>query len=396
MKNAITEALGAFDQRENAGVDTCTTCPRLCRWACPVAEAEARETSSPWNLVTMSGFVKRGLATPQASGDLPYHCTQCGACTEACLHKNDVPLLLDLARARALAAQVAPAPIAEVRGHFAVAANAYGVPLEPALEQVTRDADFAPRSSSVERRADAGEDAVYLPGCATLKERPEAASAFLKTLALRGIQGVALTEASSSCCGLPLLWAGDIAGFRAHAERHAARLAGVKKVIVHDAGCADALHRRYPDFGVSLEAEVVPAATFLAEKLGVAFDEKTVPPTGMTAAAPVAYLDTCNLARAQGTVDAPRKLIQRATGVAPCELSGLRGRQADCCGAGGLLPRTAPETARAMGEARLDAFAKSGAQELCVATPRCAAHLARLSPTTPIVDVTTLLARLPT
>jgi Fe-S oxidoreductase len=388
MKTAINAALAAFEAREQAGIDTCTTCPRLCRWSCPVAETEARETSSPWNMVTLSGFVKRGLAAPAAAGALPFHCTQCGACTEACLHKNDVPLLLDLARARALAAHVVPDGIAEVRGHFAVSANAYGVSLEPALAAVVAE------GGAGETRAEPGEADVYLPGCATLAERPAAAAGFLKALAVRGIDGVVTTPASAACCGLPLLWAGDVVGFRAHAERFAARLAGARRVIVHDAACAEALGRRYADFGVTFAPQVITALAFLVEKLGVEVDEAARPAEGSTASAPAAYLDTCHLARSAGQVDGPRALVARATGAAPCELPGLRGRAADCCGAAGLLPTTVPETARAMGEARLEAFATTGARELVVGTPRCAAHLARLSPSTPIVDLTTLLARL--
>ncbi|MCA9554929.1 MAG: hypothetical protein KC933_33170, partial [Myxococcales bacterium] len=52
--------LQVLDEAEDRAVATCTTCPTLCRWSCPVAEAEARETTSPQRLVVLAGFMKRG------------------------------------------------------------------------------------------------------------------------------------------------------------------------------------------------------------------------------------------------------------------------------------------------------------------------------------------------
>ena len=145
-------SLSALSEREDTIIDTCTTCPKLCRWACPVAKAEARETTAPHNLVTLAGFTKRGQAPPSVLGSLAYHCSSCGACTEACLHKNDVPLVLAMARSRAVTAHLEPEGIAEVRGHFAVAANPYGISLEPKLAELGPLPDPRPG------------DAVYLPG----------------------------------------------------------------------------------------------------------------------------------------------------------------------------------------------------------------------------------------
>jgi Fe-S oxidoreductase len=91
-------------------------------------------------------------------------------------------------------------------------------------------------------------------------------------------------------------------------------------------------------------------------------------------------------------VDEPRRILARVAD--PLEISDMRGREVDCCGAAGLLPLTAPETARAMGEARINAFRASGAEELALMSPRCAAHLRAIDPGLKIVDVTQLLSRL--
>lgn len=372
-------SLSALSEREDTIIDTCTTCPKLCRWACPVAEAEARETTAPHNLVTLAGFMKRGQAPASVLGSLAYHCSSCGACTEACLHNNDVPLVLAMARSRAVTAHLEPEGIAEVRGHFAVAANPYGISLEPKLAELGPLPEPRPG------------DAVYLPGCAALAERPEAAEGFLKAVALRGVGQVSVSEVSAQCCGLPLFWAGDLGGFRSHAQRYAERLADAPKLVVHDAACLDAMTRLYRLVEVELKPTAVLAATYIAEAIGVTATEAV--PTEPREGA-VAYVDTCHAARAARAIGLPRALLERVTGSAPAELEGLRGPAADCCGAAGLLPVTAPETSRAMAEARIARFKASGAQEMAVLTPRCAAHLCRIDPSIEVHDLCSFLARL--
>jgi Fe-S oxidoreductase len=367
-------ALAQLDEREDRGIDTCTTCPKLCRWACPVAEAEARETVSPHSLVVLSGLVKREIASIETAGDLPYHCTHCGACTEACLHKNDVPLFLSLARSRI---QSPPSKVSEVRGHFGIAGNPQGAALDGVLARISEEADVA-----LSRNA----KSLYFPGCETLAQFPEAATALLRTSLLFGLPGVAVTPLSASCCGAALFFAGDIEGFRLHAERFAQQMKDVETLIVHDAACAYTMKQRYQDVGVSLPPVVVHVAEFLAERVGT--------PRARANEAKVAYSDTCSLARGLGLVEEPRAILAKLIEGGAIELPGLKHREVDCCGASGLLPLTAPETARAMGEARIQAFRESGAEELATFSPRCAAHLKSIEPSLSIVDVAMLLARL--
>jgi Fe-S oxidoreductase len=369
-----------LDAFEGKGIETCLTCPSLCRWACPVAEAESRETVSPHRLVTLGGFLRSGTAPVESAADMPYRCSHCGACTEACLHKNDVPLLLSLARHRLVEGHTAPQSVNEVRGRFGVAANPQGAALDGVLAQITTAADVdLARQGGV----------VYFPGCETLSSLPDAATSFLRATLLYGITGVVVTPISAACCGLPLLWAGDLDGFALHAERFAGQVKDVEALLVHDPACADAMKRRYPSFGVELVPRIVHVAEFLADKLGATPAAHEGSPRGS-----IAYADTCNLARALDLVDAPRKILEKIVGKSPIELGGQKGRQVDCCGAGGLLPLTAPLTARAMGEARIQAFRESKSDELAMFSPRCEAHLRTIEPDLKVVDVTMVLSRL--
>ena len=92
--------------------ETCAFCPKLCRFACPVAEAEARETVTPWGLMTRADDVRRGaLALDRDTAESWAHCTGCGRCTQICKHDNPVATALFAARAEAVAQTVAPAAL---------------------------------------------------------------------------------------------------------------------------------------------------------------------------------------------------------------------------------------------------------------------------------------------
>ncbi len=374
--------LQTLEEDEDRAIDTCTTCPTLCRWSCPVAESEGRETSTPQRLMVLAGLLKADKVSPQEATPHPYHCSDCGACTEACLHDVDVPFMLSHARRRLLSAGSAPATVREVVGHFAVAGNAQGTSLTPALDAVLDEAGV-----KKSRRG----DTVYFPGCSTLETMPEAAVGFLRATTLAGLSDVSVRPSSSSCCGLPLLWAGEMEGFRGHAARFAAQFSDVKTLVVHDAACADALLRRYPQVGVTFAPEVVHVSTYLMQALKAEDAEaSTKGPTDDR----IAFADTCACSRALEASEAPRRLIAKQLRRRVVELDEERGCSVDCCGASGLLPLTAPETAQAMAEARLETFRRSGAAKLVMGSPRCAAHLKADDPSAPVMDLATLLGRL--
>ena len=64
-------------------IETCVFCPKLCRFGCPVAEAEARETVTPWGLMTLADDVRRGRRPlDAAAADVWARCTGCGRCRD--------------------------------------------------------------------------------------------------------------------------------------------------------------------------------------------------------------------------------------------------------------------------------------------------------------------------
>src|SRR5450631_2259800 len=100
--------LPALEVRRGA-LEKCVFCPKLCRSACPVSNAEPRETITPWGKMSMAYFAAHGDVPLDASHAAPaWACTGCYGCREACDHKNEVaPTLLE-ARAALAAAGLAP------------------------------------------------------------------------------------------------------------------------------------------------------------------------------------------------------------------------------------------------------------------------------------------------
>src|ERR1700734_2218010 len=96
-------------EAQRASLEKCVFCPKLCRSACPVSNAEPRETLTPWGKMSMAYFVARGDVAEARSFAAPaWACTGCGACRQECDHKNDVATTLLLARSGLLDLGIAP------------------------------------------------------------------------------------------------------------------------------------------------------------------------------------------------------------------------------------------------------------------------------------------------
>jgi heterodisulfide reductase subunit C len=102
-----------------ATLERCVFCPKLCRSACPVSNAEPRETVTPWGKMSMTYFVaNESVATTHAYARPAWACTGCFGCREHCDHKNDVTGTLFEARSALMSAGVAPEAAGKVLARF--------------------------------------------------------------------------------------------------------------------------------------------------------------------------------------------------------------------------------------------------------------------------------------
>ncbi len=341
--------LPVLESRRDA-LEKCVFCPKLCRSACPVSNAEPRETITPWGKMSSAWMAAHGDVPVDTSHAAPaWACTGCYGCREACDHRNVVADVLLDARDALAQEGVAPEGARRAVARFA----RHDARTRAAARSLALRARVAPEASDA-----------LLVGCGYLRAAPrEARDAVDAATALSG-RPVALVE---GCCGLPLLLAGDAQGFAQQARAVARSLANYDRVWVADAGCALSLKRRYPDAGVTLrpavETLVEAAARSLASLAPVAHGDE-----------PVRWHDPCQLGRGLGVYEAPRAVLTRALGRAPDELDDRR-ELAVCSGAGGLLPSTMPGVSRTIADTRLQAHARAGGGRVVTA---CASSLLAL------------------
>jgi len=334
-----------------AALEKCVFCPKLCRSACPVSNAEPRETITPWGKMSAAWMAAHGDTPAGISHAAPaWACTGCFACREVCDHRNPVADVLLDARSAFVRSGAAPAAATRTLGAFA-----------------RHDAETraAARELASDSRCDALAADALLVGCGYLRKAPEEARDAVDAATRLSGKPVAVVDA---CCGLPLLLAGDAEAFARHARATAAELSRHSRIIVVDAGCALALRRRYPGAGVGVDARIellVEAAERMLPLLSAVPREKDEP---------VRWHDPCQLGRGLGIYEAPRAVLARALGRTPEELDDRRDL-AVCSGAGGLLPSTMPDVSSDIAGARLAAHARAGGGRVVTA---CASSLIAL------------------
>jgi Fe-S oxidoreductase len=328
----------------------CTYCPKLCRHACPVSNAEARETVVPQaKMATMRRL--RVVDGPDAAAEslALYACTGCGACTEACLHGVAVGPALFRGRDDADRAG---------RGHPALDG------FLDRFESHTRAAADVVRTIVPARRRPVEAQVAFLPGC----EEPSLATRMLALCDRIGAEYVAIADGDRAACGgYPLYAAGQRDAFRVHAERVAEELRGYARVVVHCPACAWVMRTEYANFGVPLRCRVEHTVEFLqgfAERLPIA--EKR---------ASAFYHDPCYLGRHLGLYEPPRVLAKKAVGDLR-EFSRARA-ESECSGGGGVLPVTMPSTAEAIASARLVEVKEAELDTVVTACATCKRSLTR-------------------
>lgn len=325
-------------------LEKCVYCPKLCRAACPVSNAEPVETLTPWGKMSMAYFAGRGdVPIDEAFAKPAWACTVCYGCKERCDHKNEVGPVLLTARAELFERGVAPPGAVRAA--------------ERARE---READIANAARAL--GSTSGATAALVVGCGYLVHHPEVAQkAKAVTEKLLGKQ-VRVVE---SCCGLSSQLAGDAPTFKKRAQALAREVEGAEQIVAVDPGCARTIQVDYANAGVSVREPRL--LVDIAHERIDAFS-KAADPGG-----PVRYHDPCQLGRVLGRYEEPRAVLAKITGEPPREFERNR-KMADCSGGGGVLPLTYPEASRGAATARIAESERLGGGKIVTA---CASSLRR-------------------
>lgn len=353
----------------------CTYCPKLCRFCCPTAQVEHRETVTPWAKMSLSEMVRTGrLEVDNEIGEVFYHCFACLHCRTHCRHENDVPGALIEARREVLAAGSEPEAVSAVIGRFSDTGNAWGEDLSGRLKDLIAADYFVPEAQ-----------AALFTGCDTIRQDPNPLADLFELCQELGVDYLAAHGGEQVCCGIPLWQAGDVDGFIEHATVMARELARYRKIVCTCPTCAYAFRVLYPQYDVQFGPEVVHLTEFLEPLL--AEHEPRAKVSGK-----YTYHDPCYLARFLEDTEGPRRILGMVLEEPLAEIV-WSGNDTQCCGGGGLVPHVLPEVASAAADLRVQQLAASGAGSIITACPGCFRQLSGAQQDMSVVDLVEIVAR---
>ena len=175
-----------------------------------------------------------------------------------------------------------------------------------------------------------------------------------------------------ACCGQPAFNTGYWDEGRAVAAKVLEQLKDAEVVVIASGSCGAMMKVFYPDLFAGTPQEQLAKTVaskcfeftqFLVDRLGV---------TDLGASFPhkVTYHDGCHSLREMRIHDAPRKLMQRVTGLELVEM-----QQTVCCGFGGTFSAKFPAISTAMGEVKCDLALETKAHYIVSADSSCLMHI---------------------
>jgi len=354
-------------------IEYCTYCPKMCRFACPVAQAEKRETVHPTSKMTLLHLINEGaLPWSREVADTIYRCSGCLISRTFCEHKIEVFPPFVAAREEAVRRGLAPERVMEqdkvVRQHH----NPYG-------ENLGRKLDGNVPTRLVRRDA----DVLFFVGCATTQFYDRHIKAAIKLFEAVGADfGVYVDD--YLCCGYPSYSLGHRKSFEEIACAVAERIGKAPTIVTVCPTCASTLRDVYPGAGAKLNGKVLHISQYLHPylKSGRLKLRKT--------AGRVLYHDPCHLGRYLGAYDEPRDLLREACAEL-IEFPWSR-EESQCCGGGGGLLLAARDTSREILRIRAEFAREIKPDILASACPTCDRSLEHGWEKKRVLDLTRILA----
>lgn len=333
----------------------CAACPKLCRHVCPVADAEKRESVTPWALMSGQHFERvAGAGLDPELSEASYHCSACGACERACKFSAPVVEALRSRRAEAYAHGQAPERVQAVVSQFAACG---GNPHAVGLGQPSS----APGAPSTTR---------LWGDCTSLARAPESVAELHRLLTRLEPGPMETPPGPALCCGLPLLDAGALAAFEDHAQRVAEQLKGTRHLLVAESACLQTLRDAYARVGVRLE----PTFEGLPHRLATAALSL---PAGVLKGLKLVYWQGCSDFREGLEPETVAGWLSHLTG-RPVRVAEGLGGPVLCSGAGGGLPEQLPEVARAVAVRSVEQLRLARGETLVLSCVRSRDFLRRL------------------
>jgi Fe-S oxidoreductase len=330
----------------------------MCRFACPVALAEARETVTPAKKMEFLYLVGKGYRKigPEIVEPI-YKCTGCLHCFTYCGHKNMIMHVYYSARneLKNYADEKIKNVVEKYKDNYLKTGNAFG---ERSLEKF-RELQRANRTGKT--------GVLFFPGCTEANFYPETTNRIFKFLRkiypdLEFIQG------EHYCCGFPLLNTGLMEQFLDNARKIMGYLNKFKIVLTNCPACATFLKNVYAGAGIILKPEVLTVLELISnvlDKVGQSSEGKSA-----------VYHDPCYLTRYNRIITEPRKILKKI-GFAITEFA-WNGIDTECCGAS--VSSFFPELSRMIAKRRLSQIDDStySQYEFVTACPSCRRQFSKI------------------
>ena len=354
----------------------CTECGR-CQIVCPASitgkplNPRAVIHDIKVNLLENGTSLKKGVAvqTPligeggegSVSEESIWACTTCGACMEACpVLIEHMPKIIQLRRHLVESEAKFPEELLNLFENMEGRSNPWGIAPSERTKWCNQ-LDIKPFEKDTT-------EYLFYVGCAgSFDSRNKHVSVAMAQLLDKAGVSWGILGKDEKCCGDSVRRLGNEFVFdkmaRENVEMFIER--GVKKVITQCPHCFTTLKNDYRQYG--LELEVIHHSELLRNLVqdGRLVLDKTTQDMGTTV-----FHDSCYLGRHNDIYDAPREVIEAATGKAPAEMERNR-NNAFCCGAGGGRMWMEEHIGERINLTRVNEALEQNPDTICVACPYC-------------------------
>ena len=332
-------------------IEYCSYCPKMCRFACPVARVTCSEASTPTGKMTILKLAAAGaLEFNQEVAELMYQCSGCILSRTYCEHQIEVIGAFEAARAYAVDKGLAAKRVLEFGQLWSRFGNPYGQNLSQKLKEIAL-------GSRLEQRP-----VMVFAGCTMTHYFPETIKDLIKVLDKTGLD-YELFSGDHLCCGYPLFATGHHRVFEDHQRWLAEKISGYQTIIAPCPTCAYFLKAFYQKTGLAEIGQVIHVSEYLAPRIGELTLRNRI-------SKKVVYHDPCHLGRYLGVYEQPRKILSAVAANGFAEFNESRER-AECCGGGGGLPLAHPGIARSVSRSKLDQFNSLSGEILATSCPMC-------------------------
>jgi Fe-S oxidoreductase len=289
-----------------------------------------------------------------------WNCTTCGACMEVCpVFIEHVPRIVDMRRHLVEMKSKFPEELLTLFENMEQRSNPWGI--APA-ERTKWAADITVKPFEAGKT-----EYLFYVGCAgafDARNRHTTIS-LAKILDKSGISWGTLGR-DEMCCGDSLRRLGNEYVFDRMAKANIKMFAekGIKKIITQCPHCFNTLKNDYRQYGVELE---VIHHTELINNLVQSGKLKLKPSPDL---GNIVFHDSCYLGRYNTIFDAPRQVINAATGRPPAEMERNKDK-GFCCGAGGGRMWMEEKEGKLINVARVEEALQKQPETVCVCCPYC-------------------------